>query len=44
MSATSDGIRVTSVYAPNGRTPDSELYHYESRRRVAAGLGSLRAK
>ena len=29
MSATCDGVRVTSVYAPNGRVPDSEHYHYK---------------
>ena len=29
MSATCDGIRVTSVYVPNGREPDSEHYHYK---------------
>ena len=29
VSATCDGIRVTSVYVPNGRTPDSEHYHYK---------------
>ena len=29
VSATCDGLRVTSVYVPNGRTPDSEHYHYK---------------
>ena len=29
VSATCGGIRVTSVYVPNGRTPDSEHYHYK---------------
>jgi len=29
ISATCDGIRVHSVYVPNGRTPDSEHYHYK---------------
>jgi exodeoxyribonuclease III len=29
VSATCDGVRVTSVYAPNGRVPDSEHYHYK---------------
>ena len=29
VSATCGGIRVHSVYAPNGRTPDSEHYHYK---------------
>ena len=29
VSAACDGIRVTSVYVPNGRTPDSEHYHYK---------------
>jgi exodeoxyribonuclease III len=29
VSATCDGIRVHSVYAPNGRTPDSEHYRYK---------------
>jgi exodeoxyribonuclease-3 len=37
VSATCDGIRVTSVYVPNGRTPDSEHYHYK-----LAWLGALR--
>ncbi|MBA3749030.1 MAG: endonuclease/exonuclease/phosphatase family protein, partial [Solirubrobacterales bacterium] len=37
VSATCDGIRVTSVYVPNGRTPDSEHYHYK-----LAWLASLR--
>jgi exodeoxyribonuclease III len=29
ISATCGGIRVHSVYVPNGRTPDSEHYHYK---------------
>ena len=29
VSATCGGIRVYSVYAPNGRTPDSEHYRYK---------------
>ena len=29
MSATCDGIRVVSVYVPNGRVPDSDHYHYK---------------
>jgi exodeoxyribonuclease III len=29
VSATCGGIRVHSVYAPNGRVPDSEHYHYK---------------
>ena len=29
VSATCDGIRVHSVYVPNGRTPDSEHYKYK---------------
>ena len=29
VSATCGGLRVTSVYVPNGRTPDSEHYHYK---------------
>ena len=37
VSATCDGIRVTSVYVPNGREPDSEHYHYK-----LAWLGALR--
>ncbi|HVF78757.1 MAG TPA: exodeoxyribonuclease III, partial [Solirubrobacteraceae bacterium] len=37
VSATCDGLRVTSVYVPNGRTPDSEHYHY-----TLAWLASLR--
>ena len=28
VSASCGGIRVYCVYAPNGRTPDSEHYHY----------------
>jgi exodeoxyribonuclease III len=37
VSATCGGIRVVSVYVPNGRVPDSEHYHYK-----LAWLGSLR--
>src|SRR3954451_20004158 len=29
VAATCDGVRVVSVYVPNGRTPDSEHYHYK---------------
>jgi exodeoxyribonuclease III len=29
ISATCGGIRVVSVYVPNGREPDSEHYHYK---------------
>src|ERR1700730_3435924 len=29
VSATCGGIRVQSVYAPNGRVPDSDHYHYK---------------
>jgi exodeoxyribonuclease-3 len=29
VSATCDGVRVVSVYVPNGRAPDSEHYHYK---------------
>ena len=38
VSATCGGIRVTSVYVPNGREPDSEHYHYK-----LEWLGALRA-
>jgi exodeoxyribonuclease-3 len=38
IAATCDGIRVVSVYVPNGRVPDSEHYHYK-----LAWLQSLRA-
>jgi exodeoxyribonuclease-3 len=37
MSATCGGIRVVSVYVPNGRTPDSDHYRYK-----LAWLASLR--
>jgi exodeoxyribonuclease III len=37
VAATCGGVRVTSVYVPNGRTPDSDHYHYK-----LAWLGSLR--
>jgi exodeoxyribonuclease-3 len=37
VAATCGGIRVVSVYVPNGRTPDSEHYHYK-----LAWLASLR--
>jgi exodeoxyribonuclease-3 len=37
VAATCAGVRVTSVYVPNGRTPDSEHYHYK-----LAWLQSLR--
>lgn len=29
ISATCGGVRVYSVYVPNGRTPDSDHYHYK---------------
>jgi exodeoxyribonuclease-3 len=29
VSATCDGVRVYSVYVPNGREPDSDHYHYK---------------
>jgi exodeoxyribonuclease III len=29
VAATCDGVRVHSVYVPNGRVPDSEHYHYK---------------
>jgi exodeoxyribonuclease III len=38
VSATCGGIRVHSVYVPNGRTPDSDHYHYK-----LAWLAALRA-
>src|SRR3954453_8069525 len=38
VSATCGGVRVVSVYVPNGRTPDSEHYAYK-----LAWLGSLEA-
>jgi exodeoxyribonuclease III len=37
VAATCDGIRVVSVYVPNGRVPESEHYHYK-----LAWLGALR--
>ena len=37
VPATCDGVRVVSVYVPNGRQPDSEHYHYK-----LAWLGALR--
>jgi exodeoxyribonuclease-3 len=37
VSATCGGIRVVSVYVPNGRVPDSEHYHYK-----LSWLGALR--
>ena len=37
MSATCGGIRVVSVYVPNGRVPDSDHYRYK-----LAWLGALR--
>jgi exodeoxyribonuclease-3 len=37
VSATCDGVRVVSVYVPNGRAPDSEHYRYK-----LAWLASLR--
>jgi exodeoxyribonuclease III len=38
ISATCDGIRVHSVYVPNGRAPESDHYEYK-----LAWLGALRA-
>jgi len=38
VSATCGGIRVHSVYVPNGRVPDSDHYHYK-----LAWLAALRA-
>jgi exodeoxyribonuclease-3 len=37
ITATCGGVRVTSVYVPNGREPDSDHYHYK-----LAWLASLR--
>jgi exodeoxyribonuclease-3 len=37
VAATCGGVRVVSVYVPNGRVPDSEHYHYK-----IAWLASLR--
>src|SRR4051794_22183021 len=37
VAATCDGVRVVSVYVPNGRTPDSDHYHYKLK-----WLGALR--
>ncbi len=37
VSATCGGVRITSVYVPNGRAPGSEHYHYK-----LAWLASLR--
>ena len=37
IAATCDGVRIVSVYVPNGRAPDSEHYRYK-----LAWLGSLR--
>jgi exodeoxyribonuclease III len=45
VAATCGGVRVHSVYVPNGRVPDSEHYHYKLawlaalREAVAAGPG-----
>jgi len=39
VAATCDGIRVYSVYVPNGRVPDSDHYHYK-----LAWLAALRAE
>jgi exodeoxyribonuclease-3 len=38
VSATCDGVRVVSVYVPNGRVPDSDHYRYK-----LAWLAALRA-
>jgi exodeoxyribonuclease-3 len=45
VAATCDGIRVVSVYVPNGRTPDSEHYRYKlewlaSLRELVAAAGA----
>jgi exodeoxyribonuclease-3 len=46
VSATCDGVRVVSVYVPNGRQPDSEHYAYKLewlaalREQVATGTAS----
>jgi exodeoxyribonuclease-3 len=46
VSATCDGVRVVSVYVPNGREPDSEHYRYKLdwlaslREMVTAGPGA----
>ena len=37
VSATCDGVRVVSVYVPNGRSPDSDHYRYK-----LEWLGALR--
>jgi exodeoxyribonuclease-3 len=37
VSATCDGVRIVSVYVPNGRAPDSDHYRYK-----LAWLGALR--
>jgi len=39
VAATCDGVRVYSVYVPNGRVPDSDHYHYK-----LAWLAALRAE
>jgi exodeoxyribonuclease III len=47
ISATCDGVRVVSVYVPNGREPDSEHYRYKLewlaslREMVAAGPDTI---
>ena len=38
ISATCDGVRVVSVYVPNGRQPDSDHYDYK-----LAWLAALRS-
>lgn len=47
VSATCGGIRVHSVYVPNGRVPDSEHYHYKlawlAALREAVGAGPAAA-
>ena len=44
VAATCGGIRVVSVYVPNGRVPDSEHYHYKLEwLAVAARRGRRRA-
>jgi exodeoxyribonuclease-3 len=49
VSATCGGIRMVSVYVPNGRTPDSDHYRYKLawlaslRAMVAAGAGGAKS-
>ena len=43
-SATCGGIRVHSVYVPNGRTPDSDHYHYKLAWLGRCAMSSRRAR